>query len=208
MRKTVYLKFIMGYIIFALFGFLVVSSFVTSMVRRSLLAHESEALYKEAVQIADTFASGLYNNVITLESAKPQIDILQSYLSATIWIINPSGLIILDSSTPLDITAEDVYVEGFGELIDNTEFYEVTTLSGYWDSNHLCVYAPITNGYTVQGYVVISKPMETVDAFLEVPRSMGSDGDLSAPNDPIVIDKAVMIDPDENGNPRAEFTMK
>ena len=165
MRKTVYFKFIMGYIIFALFGFLVVSSFVTSMVRRSLLAHESEALYKEAVQIADTFASGLYNNVITLESAKTQIDILQSYLSATIWIINPSGLIILDSSTPLDITAEDVYVEGFGELIDSTEFYEVTTLRGYWDSNHLCVYAPITNGYTVQGYVVISKPMETVDAF-------------------------------------------
>ncbi|MBQ9894511.1 MAG: peptidylprolyl isomerase [Ruminococcus sp.] len=54
----------------------------------------------------------------------------------------------------------------------------------------------------------VTEGMETIDAFLEVPRSMGNDGDISAPNDPIVIDKAVMIDPDENGNPRAEFTMK
>ena len=54
----------------------------------------------------------------------------------------------------------------------------------------------------------VTEGMEIVDGFLEVPRSFGSDGDMSSPNEPIIIEKAVMIDPDSDGNPRAEFTMK
>ncbi|NLT09597.1 MAG: peptidylprolyl isomerase [Ruminococcus sp.] len=54
----------------------------------------------------------------------------------------------------------------------------------------------------------VTEGMEIVDGFLEVPRSFGSDGDMSAPNEPIVIEKATMLEPDEDGNPRAEFLMK
>ena len=50
--------------------------------------------------------------------------------------------------------------------------------------------------------------MEVIDAFLSVPRSMGGDGAVSSPNSPIQIHEAVMIDPDENGNHRVQFTME
>ena len=49
--------------------------------------------------------------------------------------------------------------------------------------------------------------MDVVDSFLDVDRSLGGDGAISSPKTPIVIEKAVMIDADENGNPRAQFTM-
>ena len=55
---------------------------------------------------------------------------------------------------------------------------------------------------------MVTEGMDIVDGFLEVPRSLGGDGAMSSPDDPIVIDKAVMIEPDADGNPRAEFTMK
>ncbi|HRR75369.1 MAG: peptidylprolyl isomerase [Ruminococcus sp.] len=55
---------------------------------------------------------------------------------------------------------------------------------------------------------MVTEGMDIIDGFLEVPRSFGSDGDMSSPDEPIVIDKAVMLDPDSDGNPRAEFTMK
>lgn len=54
----------------------------------------------------------------------------------------------------------------------------------------------------------VTEGMEVVDRFLEVPRSMGSDGAQSFPNTPIVIDHAVMIENDADGNPRASFTMQ
>lgn len=54
----------------------------------------------------------------------------------------------------------------------------------------------------------VTEGMEVVDRFLEVSRSMGSDGAQSSPNTPIVIDHAVMIENDADGNPRASFTMQ
>lgn len=54
----------------------------------------------------------------------------------------------------------------------------------------------------------VTEGMEVVDGFLEVPRSVGGDGAVSAPDDPVVMDKVEMIEPDENGNPRVKVTMK
>ena len=66
--------------------------------------------------------------------------------------------------------------------------------------------APHLDGaYAAFGKII--EGMDVVDSFLDVDRSLGGDGAISSPNTPIVIEKAVMIDADENGNPRAQFTM-
>ncbi len=49
--------------------------------------------------------------------------------------------------------------------------------------------------------------MDVVDSFLEIERSMGSDGAQSAPTTDIVMEKVKMIDDDSDGNPRVEVTM-
>lgn len=53
----------------------------------------------------------------------------------------------------------------------------------------------------------VTDGMEVVDNFLKVPRSLGGDGDISSPNNPITIKTAIMIEDDQNGNPRVQVTM-
>ncbi|MBE6876884.1 MAG: peptidylprolyl isomerase [Ruminococcus sp.] len=53
----------------------------------------------------------------------------------------------------------------------------------------------------------VTQGMEVVDNFLNVTRSLGSDGAVSAPNTPITMQEVKMLDPDENGNPRVQITM-
>lgn len=53
----------------------------------------------------------------------------------------------------------------------------------------------------------VTQGMEVVDDFTKVPRSEGTDGAMSKPNTPIVMEKVEMIDPDENGMPRVKITM-
>lgn len=55
---------------------------------------------------------------------------------------------------------------------------------------------------------MVTEGMEVVDSFLEVERQLGSDNAISSPVTPIAIDTAVMIADDEDGNPRALFTMQ
>lgn len=54
----------------------------------------------------------------------------------------------------------------------------------------------------------VTEGMEVVDDFLKVDRVMGSDGAISSPTTPILIDNAKMISDDADGHPRAQFTMQ
>ena len=54
MRKTLYLKFILAYIIFGLFGFVVVATFVSNMTMDHLKKEKADTLYKGATLIANT----------------------------------------------------------------------------------------------------------------------------------------------------------
>ena len=65
MRKTLYLKFVLGYLIFGFFGFLVVATFVSSMTLEHLKREKADSLYKEATLIANTYASDLYSSNVS-----------------------------------------------------------------------------------------------------------------------------------------------
>ena len=54
----------------------------------------------------------------------------------------------------------------------------------------------------------VTEGMNVVDDFLKVPRSMGSDNAVSAPDTPITIKSIEMIEDDADGNPRAKITME
>ncbi len=54
----------------------------------------------------------------------------------------------------------------------------------------------------------VTEGMEVVDSFLQVERTIGGDRAVSAPVEPIIIDTAVMIEDDADGNPRVLFTMQ
>lgn len=163
MRKTLYLKFLLAYFIFGFFGFIVVATFVDSMTMEQLQREKADALYREATLIANTYASDLYNNQTSLDTVKRQLDALDTYLSASLWIINPSGRMILSSRAPVNVDQETV-ISGFDPTVTSGTHY---TVGNFWDSfteEQLSVFAPITSDYKVRGYVVIHYPMSNIEA--------------------------------------------
>ena len=161
MRKTLYLKFILAYIIFGFFGFIVVATFVSSMTIDNLKKDKADTLYREATLIANTYASDLYNSETTLEAVKSELDALETYLNASIWIINPSGRIVLDSSAPVDVETE-VVIENFDSTITEGSYYIIGDFFGTFTEDMLSVFAPITSDFKVKGYVVIHSSMSSL----------------------------------------------
>lgn len=163
MRKTLYLKFLLAYFIFGFFGFMVVATFVNNMTMEHLKREKADALYKEATLIANTYASDLYNNETSLDTVKKQLDALDIYLGANLWIINPSGRMVLDSKAPVDLETEKV-ISGFDPTVTASSFYTIGNFFGSFSEDQLSVFAPITSDYKVQGYVVIHYPMSSLVA--------------------------------------------
>lgn len=161
MRKTLYLKFILAYAIFGIFGFIIITTFVPNMTTEQLTREKANSLYSEATLIADTYASGLYTNDASLESVKTQLDMLSVYLDSTIWIINPSGRMVLSTSLPLNVD-DVIMIESFDPTITAGSYYNVGNFFDSFDEDMLNVIAPITSEYKVKGYVVIYYPMTSI----------------------------------------------
>lgn len=171
MKRTLYLKFLLAYIIFGVFGFIIVSSFVSKSTYQTLLEEKAESYYKEANLIANTYAADLYQINRSLPEVKQQIDELDSFLNATIWIINPSGLMILSSKLPLNVD-ESIVVEGFDPTVTGNKHYTTGTFFNSFDEEMLSVFAPITADYKVKGYVVIHASINDIamksDSYLRI----------------------------------------
>ena len=146
MKKTLYLKFILAYLIFGFFGFVVVATFVSNMTMDHIKKNHAESLYKEAIQIANTYASDLYSNRTSLDTVKNQIDALAVYMNSTIWIINPSGRMVLDSSSPLDIEKE-IVIENFDSTATAGSYYIVGTFFGRKTNSVYLLPSLIITGY-------------------------------------------------------------
>ena len=162
MKKTLYLKFLLAYFIFGVFGFILISTFVPNLTKDNLIKENAEKLYKEANLISSTYASGLYNNEISLEDAKDQMDSLALYMDSSIQIINPSGRVILDSKKQLNVEEVDI-IENFDPTITGNSYYVVDDFFHTLDKENLNVIVPITIAYKVKGYVSIHYPLTSID---------------------------------------------
>lgn len=161
MKKTLYLKFVLAYFIFGVFAFISVATFVPSMTKEQLIREKAESLYAEAILISEQYASGLYTSETSLETVKYQMDTLAVYLDSTIRIINPSGRLVMDTDTALNVD-EPIVIEAFDPTITNGSYYTVDTFFDTYETDVLSVFAPITSDFKIKGYVVIICDMDSI----------------------------------------------
>lgn len=161
MRKTLYVKFILAYLIFGVFGFVMVATFVSSMTLEQIKREKAEDLYKEATLIANTYAADLYNNEVSLDTVHRELAALDVYMDSVIWIINPSGRMVIDSSKKLDVDNE-IVIDNFDPTVIAGSYYTTGTFFDSFDHEMLSVLAPITSDFKVRGYVVIHIAMDSL----------------------------------------------
>ncbi|MBP3824888.1 MAG: ATP-binding protein [Butyrivibrio sp.] len=163
MKRTLYIKFLLAYLLFGIFGFIVVATFVYSMTLDRLRRDKADNMYQVATQIANTYAADLYNSETSLETVHGELSSLSKYMdNSPIWIVNPSGRLVLDSSRMLE-PGKEIVITGFDPTITGSSYY---TTGNFWSSFNqemLSVFAPITANYKVQAYVVIHTPIAALE---------------------------------------------
>ena len=167
MKKKLYAKFILGYVVYGIIAFFVLYTVAQALITHQSRKNEAQALYRESNLIASDYAVNYFNSEITLENVQSQMGAVSKYLSAEIWIIDTHGNLLLnseDSSVAAQakegkyLQVEEFDVSDFGNAIYQTgDFY------GHFDKDVLSVFSPITINYKVSGYVMIHKPLEEIN---------------------------------------------
>ena len=163
MKKTLYLRIIFAYILFGLFGFVAVATIISRLTTEYCIRKNARTLYGEASRISDTYAVELYKSRVSLEEVQAQMEALSSYMNTEIWILNPSGRMVVNTKQAPDPTQE-TYVENFDSTITAGHYYTTGSFFDSFDEEILSVIAPITADFKIRGYVVIHFPIKSIRA--------------------------------------------
>jgi signal transduction histidine kinase len=149
-------------VIFGIFGFAIVSTFVPGMIRENLLREKATTLYTEATRLAQNEAGDLYKVETSIDYVKMLVDRIAMYVESDIKIMNPSGRVIVDSAADLDVESVRK-IEGFDPTVFQGSYYMMDHFFGYFEKEVLTVIATIAPAYTVQGYVVIHCDLDLIE---------------------------------------------
>ena len=161
MRKTLYFRIILAYLLFGIFGFIAVATLISRMTTEYCIRSTARTLYGEAARISDTYATDLYNSTVSLEYVQSQMEALSAYMGTEIWILNPSGRMVVNSKQAPD-PEKELIVEGFDSTITAGNYYTTGDFFNSFDKEVLSVVAPITSDFKIRGYVIIHLPSDVI----------------------------------------------
>ena len=91
MKRSLYYKFIFGYLLFGLLGFLIISTFSSKMTYEHLLAERADLLYDEANQLATEYSAVYNGKNVSLSQMTTQLSTFSPALQSEIWVVNRNG---------------------------------------------------------------------------------------------------------------------
>jgi signal transduction histidine kinase len=156
---TLYRKFLVGYLLFGILGFTLVSTFSSNIVYSYLISSTADNLYTQAVNLATESARYYEDDMIELSSLSAQLGQLSSWVNADIWFIDKQGTIVYDScESHLSHT-----ISNFDAASCTKQGYFCTgTFYNQFTEDYLSVLAPITVGYSIKGYIILHTPLELI----------------------------------------------
>ena len=160
MKPRLFLKMLVGYLLFAILGFLLVFVYASPAIQRLMLTQEAYRLYDTSYSLATSYATDYYNSDISLTDLHNEIRVLSSYVDATIYLVNTSGCVI--SSSDSEEINSSLSIDSFDPTDFTSNFYLVSTFYGSFDESMLNVNSPITINYKVRGYITIHKSVEEI----------------------------------------------
>lgn len=169
MKHSLYYKFILGYFVFGLLGFLSIATFASELTYEQLMKEESETLYDEASLLSLSYSAVYKGKNLNIASAYPQLEAVATYLRAEIWVVNRNGTIVVDSNHSFRVGKT---IDGFDPTFNGNKPYSIGTYNECFAEDVMTVSAPITGNYTTYGYVLIHLPLSQIqsskDSYLNI----------------------------------------
>lgn len=159
MKKSLFFKIIICYILVAVSLFALLNTYGESRLKHSLVEEKKTVLYNEASLISSEYMTSYYNGTMPIYNLSTQLKTIDTFLDARIWIVNTSGVITLDTRNPFP---DGENINDINDtFLDNT-FIESDAIGELIKVPVLSVILPVSSDFSVKGYIVIHSPLSTI----------------------------------------------
>ncbi|MCI8514162.1 MAG: HAMP domain-containing histidine kinase [Lachnospiraceae bacterium] len=159
MRHKLSLKFLFGYLVFGIFGFLIVALVSSNLTYGYLVKSHARQLYDEAYYLASYYRSAYQDSSgFDEQGLADRADAVSAYFRCHIWVILRNGDVLFDSTKE----HTGIQIGEFDPTDKKNEIYTISDFYGVFDEEALSVAAPIAGNFSTYGYVILFLPMKQV----------------------------------------------
>lgn len=161
MRSTLYLKFVIVYIILGFLTFFTVATLNSELFEQYLLKEESSKLHRQAILLADDYLVNYFTDDLTLYDVHVQLDAMSDYMDASAWFVDPQGNLLTSASyekAPLP----PQQISDFDPAECGNSSYLLGNYHDYFRESVITVISPVTQGFSTKGYIIFHSPESLV----------------------------------------------
>ncbi len=166
MKRTLYLKLLVSYVIFAAISMIILTLFTQNMMIHNERKAEAESLRLEATRISNVYASRAFADLDEAYNIQKELEVLSSYNESDILLVKPTGEILMRSDAVASLfhalNREFDRIEGFNINDFHNQSYMIGDFYGMYDSDQLIVFSTVTRSFQTIGYVILVRDCEKI----------------------------------------------
>lgn len=166
MKKVLYVKFIIAYVILGILGFFTVSTLGSQLIEDRLIEQTSESLYQSAYSISSSHAAKYFSKANSLNDLYDNLTAVGTYQDSVIWIIDSGGRVIVGTDQALN-EADPPVIDNFDPAAFGPKYYELSNFYKQFPDKKLSVMVPIVSGMSTKGYVAVFYPAQEIYTLRE-----------------------------------------
>jgi len=161
MKKTIYTKFAIAYVIFGLLSILSIALFTSNLTFNHLAKQKANDLYKEAIMIANQYGTDFHSPQFNFSLIEHQLLAIDTFLDVEIWLTNNEGVIKLDTSDKYLI---GMTIPNFDPADTGANKYQIGTYYDMFNEEVISVCAPLAGTQGINGYIIIHASISSIEA--------------------------------------------
>lgn len=162
MKKTLWSRLILSYLIAVVLIFLLLNTYGMHLLEGRLLKDQINRLTQEAKLIEMEYRGSLLDETQTLDDLASQFKPLNTYLDIRVWIVNRSGEVLIDSSAsknPPSINLSEIAPS----FLPGSQISTNTMIKGILHEPMLSYINPVNSNFQLRGYIVLHSPMSNIE---------------------------------------------
>lgn len=156
MRSTLYLKFIIVYVIFGFLCIFVVATLTFNLTGSPLESRLGTSLYREANMVANYYLPSYFSEELDGSAVRLQLSGIEMQLTAAVWFVDKDGTMI-SSAVSDGYPSAPYHMDNFNPVEGGVRQYQIGDYHGYFEEDVITVIAPVVYGYSPKGYLLIHK---------------------------------------------------
>ncbi|MDL2249442.1 HAMP domain-containing histidine kinase [Lachnospiraceae bacterium OttesenSCG-928-J05] len=165
MRSTLYLKFLITYIVVGFFGIFIVSLVGNGLLDARIRGYYTDTIYKETNVMASEVFPEFF---LTEENDREEMILvrgMEKQLDAAVWLVDTGGTMVA-SSTPSDYASPPSTLPNFNPAEIGNKRYLTGNYHGFFDNEVITVIAPVAgDSYITHGYLMVHKHLADIDVL-------------------------------------------